>query len=139
MLPLALFVCTSCNYGNKGSKTASKNDTSVSLSQRQLSETEMETETDSTSMDLLYTMEGELRIGHEVRAFTPSGSDREFWIVDKTGQLLEKYDKITKGQKNGKPVKATLRLEYNGKWDDGFAAEYDGTYLVREVVELKAE
>ena len=44
-----------------------------------------------------------------------------------------------KGQKNGKPVKATLRLEYNGKWDDGFAAEYDGTYLVREVVELKVE
>ena len=34
LLPLALFVCTSCNYGNKGSKTASKNDTSVSLSQR---------------------------------------------------------------------------------------------------------
>lgn len=98
-----------------------------------------ETETDSTSMDLLYTMEGELRIGHEVRAFTPSGSDREFWIVDKTGQLLEKYEKVTKGQKNGKPVKATLRLEYNGKWDDGFAAEYDGTYLIREVVELKAE
>ena len=67
-----------------------------------------ETEMDSTSMDMLYTMEGELRIGHEVRAFTPSGSDREFWIVDKTGQLLEKYDKITKGQKNDKPVKATL-------------------------------
>lgn len=98
-----------------------------------------ETEMDSTSMDQLYTIEGELRIGHEVRAFTPSGSDREFWIVDKTGLLLEMYDKITKGQKNGKPVKATLRLEYNGKWDDGFAAEYDGTYLVREVVELKAE
>ena len=35
LLPLALFVCTSCNYSNKGSKTASKNDTSVSLSQRQ--------------------------------------------------------------------------------------------------------
>lgn len=97
------------------------------------------TETDSVSMDLLYTMEGELSIGHEVRTFTPSGSDREFWIVDKTGQLLEKYDKVTKGQKNGKPVKALLRLEYNGKWDDGFAAEYDGTYFVREVVELKSE
>ena len=85
------------------------------------------TETDSVSMDLLYTMEGELSIGHEVRTFT------------KTGQLLEKYDKVTKGQKNGKPVKALLRLEYNGKWDDGFAAEYDGTYFVREVVELKSE
>ena len=34
LLPLALFVCTSCNYSNKGNKTASKNDTSVSLSQR---------------------------------------------------------------------------------------------------------
>lgn len=116
LLSLVAFMCTSC-----GHKTAS-----VAID-------------DNMSKDSLYTMEGELRIGHEVRAFTPSGSDREFWIVDKTGRLLEKYDKITKGQKNGKTVKATLRLEYNGKWDDGFAAEYDGTYLVREVVELKAE
>ena len=116
LLSLVAFMCTSC-----GHKT-----TSVAID-------------DNMSEDSLYTMEGELIIGHEVRAFTPSGSDREFWIVDKTGQLLEKYDKITKGQKNGKPVKATLRLEYNGKWDDGFAAEYDGTFLVREVVELKAE
>ena len=95
LLSLVAFMCTSC-----GHKT-----TSVAID-------------DNMSEDSLYTMEGELSIGHEVRTFTPSGSDREFWIVDKTG---------------------LLRLEYNGKWDDGFAAEYDGTYFVREVVDLKAE
>lgn len=93
--------------------------------------------TDATiSKDILYTMEGELRIAHEVRSFKPSDSEGEFWIVDKTGQLEDMYDKITKGQKNGKPVKATLKLEYNGKWDDGFAEDYDGVYFVREVVDL---
>ena len=49
-----------------------------------------------------------------------------FFIDDETG-----------GQKNGKPVKATLKVEYNGKWDDGFAADYDGVYLVREVLRLE--
>ena len=98
-----------------------------------------ETETDAVSKDLLYTLKGELRIGHEVRSFKPSDMDGEFWIVDRTGQLEDMYDKVTKDQKNGKPVKATLKLEYNGRWDDGFAEDYDGVYFVREIVELNTK
>lgn len=80
----------------------------------------------SLSTDLLYTLTGEVRIGHEVRSFRPDGSPEDFWIVDKTGTLTDRYDRATQGQKNGKPARATLKVEYNGKWDDGFAAEYDG-------------
>ncbi len=89
------------------------------------------------SPDILYTLEGVLCMGHEVRSFKPDGSEEEFWFVDKTGTLDDLYDKTTGGQKNGKPVKATLKVEYNGKWDDGFAADYDGVYLVREILRLE--
>lgn len=88
------------------------------------------------STDVLYKMKGTLTIGHEVRSFLPDNGSNEFWIVDKTGRLSTMYDKITKGQKNGKPVKATLKVEYNGKWDDGFAAEYPGVYFVREIISM---
>ena len=88
------------------------------------------------STDILYTLKGILRIGHEVYSFKPEESDEEFWIIDKTGKLIALYDKVTKGQKNGVPVNATLKVEYNGKWDEGFAADYDGVYFVREIIDL---
>lgn len=93
---------------------------------------------DSTlSRDVLYTMKGVMCMAHEVRSFIPDGSDDEYWIVDKTGRLEELYDKVTGGQKSGEPVNAILRLEYNGKWDTGFAEDYDGVFFVREIVEMK--
>lgn len=89
------------------------------------------------SRDVLYTMKGVMCMAHEVSSFIPDGSTDEYWIVDKTGRLEELYDKITGGQKSGEPVNATLRLEYNGKWDTGFAEDYDGVFFVREIVEMK--
>lgn len=89
----------------------------------------------SDSTQVLYNLSGEIRIGHEVRSFRPENSDKEYWLVDKTGTLTEIYDRKTGGQKNGKPLQMMLKLEYNGKWDDGFAADYDGVYFVREVLD----
>lgn len=91
------------------------------------------------SADILYTLKGSLCIGHEVRSFKPEGSSEEYWIVDQTGKLNERYDKIIGGMKNGKPVNATLKVEYDGKRTDGFAADYPGVYLVREILEIKPE
>ncbi len=87
------------------------------------------------SDDILYTLGGTLLIGHEVRSFSPDGGG-EFWFVDRTGRLEQMYDSVTGGEKNGAPCRALLKVEYNGRWDDGFAADYDGVYLVREVVDL---
>lgn len=92
---------------------------------------------DTCETDVLLVQEGFLTIGHEVRSFRPDGSDEEFWIIDKTGRLAGMYDKVTGGMKNGKPVKVRLKLEYNGKWEDGFAAEYAGVYFVREVLAVE--
>lgn len=86
------------------------------------------------SRDVLYTMTGELSIAPETYSFRPDGSDEEYWIVDKTGRLETMYDEATGGRKDGTPIKATLRLEYNGKWDTGFAELYDGVFLVREFI-----
>lgn len=93
--------------------------------------------TENLQEDSLVTLSGMVRLGHEVRSFQPENSDKEFWIVDKSGQLEEKYNKLTGGNKNGKPVKATLKLKYDGQWEDGFAAEYDGVYLVSKVIQLE--
>lgn len=92
-----------------------------------ISLTAMDAVSDSTQV--LYNLSG------EVRSFRPENSDKEYWLVDKTGTLTEIYDRKTGGQKNGKPLQMMLKLEYNGKWDDGFAADYDGVYFVREVLD----
>lgn len=88
------------------------------------------------SKDELYTLNGTVTIGHEVRSFKPEGYEGEYWIIDKTGRLNELYDSESNGEKNGKPVKAVLKVEYNGRWDDGFAADYSGVFFVREVVSM---
>ena len=95
-----------------------------------------DTVSDAMSRDVLYTLEGVLRMGHEVRSFVPSGSDKEYWVVDKTGKLGGMYDRVTGGKKNGSPVRAVLKLEYGGRRGDGFAEQYDGVWLVREVVRV---
>lgn len=92
--------------------------------------------TGTLSEDVLYTLSGTLLIGHEVRSFRPDGGD-EFWFVDRTGRLEQMYDSVTGGEKNGEPCRAILKVEYNGRWDEGFAADYDGVFFVREVVDLK--
>lgn len=121
VLLLGLSACTGTN-DKKNSDTIGRNVQSL--------------DTDSLVVGNTYTLSGTVCIGHEVRSFKPDGMELEYWIVDKSGKLTELYDKATDGVKNGKPLHATLKLEYNGKWDDGFAAEYPGVYIVKEVISV---
>ena len=50
------------------------------------------------------TVKGELVIGHEVRSFKAEGDTAACWVVDKSGDLIKKYDEVTGGTKNGTPV-----------------------------------
>ena len=50
------------------------------------------------------TLEGQLTLGHEVRTFKPCGSDKTFWVSDKTGKLKEFYSKLTMGKKPYTPI-----------------------------------
>lgn len=51
---------------------------------------------------------GTLIIGHEVRAFKPEGCSQSYWVVDKTGELYERYDSVTGQIKNGTPLEASF-------------------------------
>ena len=78
--------------------------------------------TPDTPTQKLLSVKGKLIIGHETR-----------WIVDKTGELLQKYDGETKGIKNGTPVYVELEVIDMGKSDEGFAADYAGVYHVMKI------
>ena len=58
---------------------------------------------------------------------------RDSWVVDETGELIQKYDEITKGTKNGKPVYVELEVIDMGKSDEVFAADYASTYQIMKV------
>lgn len=86
--------------------------------------------------DVLRRVSGTLCIGHEVRSLTLDDGSGAYWVVDRTGTLEAAYAAWTDGEKNGKPLPVQLCVEYDGKWLEGFAAEYDGVFLVREVLRL---
>lgn len=86
---------------------------------------------DKKNATLSRTVEGILTIGHEVRCLTIQGDTADYWIIDKTGDLVRQYDSITQGQKNGRPVYAELQVVDAGYPKDGFARNYD---RVMEVV-----
>ena len=86
---------------------------------------------------LSFTVNGRLIIGHEVRSFIADGDTAEYWIIDETDSLKPLYEKAV-GEK-AKPytaVKASLRVVDAGKSAEGFAAEYDGVYRVKEVIDI---
>ena len=82
---------------------------------------------------------GKLIIGHESRSFTATGDTHSYWVKDDTNTLIQEYDKVTQGTKNGKPVHAELEVVDLGKSEEGFAANYNGVYLVTKIISLTAE
>lgn len=85
------------------------------------------------------TVQGTLVMGHEVRSFTADGQDKEYWVIDKSGDLYKMYQEIAPIE-NGAyvPVRAELKVKELPKMQDGFGAEYDGTYEVVEIVSVQA-
>lgn len=81
---------------------------------------------------------GTLVMGHEVRAFTQDGQDKEYWLIDKSGELYNKYQEIAPIEQGAYiPVHAELKVKKLPKMEDGFGAEYDGTYEVVEILSVK--
>lgn len=87
----------------------------------------------------LKTVKGKLVIGHEVRSFTAEGDSLDYWVSDETGVLIQKYDEITKGTKNGEPVYVELEVIDQGKTDEGFAADYAGVYQVMKINKISSK
>ncbi len=84
--------------------------------------------------EILY---GTLTMGHEVRAFRPDGGTKEYWLIDKSGNLYKQYQEIAPIELGAYlPVNAELKLKKIPKMQDGFGAEYDGAYDVIEIISL---
>ena len=83
------------------------------------------------------TLEGQLTLGHEVRTFKPCGSDKTFWISDKTGKLKELYAKLTVGKKPYTPIFTEIEVKDKGKAKEGFPAEYESVYEVVNVLKAR--
>lgn len=81
-------------------------------------------------------IQGTLIIGHEVRAFKPEGCSQSYWVVDKTGELYERYDSVTGQIKNGTPLEASLLVENTGKAKDGFAKNYPAVFEVHQIISM---
>ena len=83
---------------------------------------------------------GVVRIGHEVRSFVDARNDKEYWLIDKSGNLIKEYQKITKTEiLKYQPVEAQLKIRDFGKTQEGFAADYEGVYEVKKIIGLSAK
>lgn len=83
------------------------------------------------------TLEGQLTLGHEVRTFKPCGSDKTFWVLDKTGKLKEIYAKLTAGKKPYTPIFTEIEVKDKGKAKEGFPAGYESVYEVVNVLKAR--
>lgn len=82
-------------------------------------------------------VEGTVRLGHEVRAFTDNKDQKEYWLLDKSGNLEKAYQEAIHSKiMNYHPVRAKLKVQPRKKSEDGFAAEYDGTYEIKQILTL---
>ena len=82
-------------------------------------------------------VEGTVRLGHEVRAFTDNKDQKEYWLLDKSGTLEKAYQEAIHSKiMNYQPVRAKLKVQPRKKSEDGFAAEYDGTYEIKQILTL---
>ena len=82
-------------------------------------------------------VEGTVRLGHEVRAFTDNKDQKEYWLLDKSGNLEKAYQEAIHSKiMNYQPVRAKLKVQPRKKSEDGFAAEYDGTYEIKQILTL---
>ena len=80
---------------------------------------------------------GTLRMGHEVRSFTDNEDNKEYWLIDKSDHLMKAYNEAIKPQiAKYQPLQARLKVKKLGKLQDGFAAEYDGTYEVQKIISI---
>lgn len=130
----ALLLLAACGSGRPKSSETGESGTAVASTPP--------TETAVTAairfhVDSVSLLRGRVVLAHEVRAFIPEGDTVEYWIVDRSGALERAYDRVTDGQKNGKPAWAELKVRYKGPSDEGFAADYEGVFEVEEVLSVE--
>ncbi len=78
-------------------------------------------------------MHGTITFAPEVRTFRPEGTTTDYWIIDKSGYLQEKYKEANLAEWK---VEADLELKEITNPAAEFARNYAGTYEVVRVIGL---
>lgn len=78
-------------------------------------------------------MHGTVTIAPEVRTFRPDGTTTDYWLIDKSGYLQEKYKEAKVPEWT---VEAELELKELTDPTAEFAKNYAGTYEVVRVISL---
>jgi len=82
-------------------------------------------------------LSGKLTLGHEGRSFEPCGSDKAYWVSDKTGKLQKLYNELTVGKKPYTPIFAEIEFIDKGKAKEGFPADYVSVYEVVRILNTR--
>ncbi len=89
------------------------------------------------SQTVIKNVQGNLIIGHEVRSFRDYQTNKEYWIIDKSGVLVKKYyETVGANAVNYQPVFAILKVSETCEPQNGFGSEYDGCYVLKEIISL---
>jgi hypothetical protein len=89
------------------------------------------------------TLRGRFYWGHEVQAFHPCGANKAYWVKGEKRNLESLRDHTEKlRERRGKPYQP-IYIEALGAIDtksrrEGFAADYDGLFNLRNVVRISS-
>lgn len=97
----------------------------------------IEENTKTSSNQKSKIVSGKLTLGHEANEFKPCRSTNAFWVMDKTGKLKNLYSQFTKNKKAYAPIFVEIEIIDKGKAEDGYAAEYESTYEVINILEAR--
>lgn len=102
----------------------------------QKQEGSVQQETSAVS-DSVVTCSGRLVMGHEAYSFTPDGDTLSYWVVDRSGELEQRYkEALPAGAQPYTPVSAELKVKKTGPSSEGFAADYDGVVEVQQIIRV---
>ena len=91
----------------------------------------------SAVSDSVITCSGRLVMGHEACSFTPDGDTLSYWVVDRSGELEQRYkEALPAGAQPYTPVPAELKVKKTGPSSEGFAADYDGVVEVQQIIRV---
>ena len=80
-------------------------------------------------------LHGHYTWGHEVRSFTPCGSDESFWVTGDTALMQQLRDRAAQPSQVEpyQPIYIEVSAVPDSQPADGFAADYDGVYRFTKV------
>ena len=76
-------------------------------------------------------MKGRITFGPEVRKFRPDNEDKDYWVIDKSGYLQERYNESSAAEWS---ADAELEVRQTDSSASEFGSEYAGALQVLRII-----